>query len=195
MKNLLFATTACLLCASIGLAEDRFYSTAAAANASQWVTGCCDHQPMASDHLWDDYCAEQAAEGAHHGHHFGIGGKCAGPGCGIPACSRWRPRNTGSISPLALLQRRHVGACGSSCEMPVAAACADAAPSVKLAPRPQGCGCADHANADALPAAPRVLAEPPVVDSVPVVPVPKADTEDLEAPFQPEAPSELELPE
>lgn len=83
-KSFVFAMVLAACGANVVLACDQCN---AGGGPNQWVTGCCEHQPMESDHLWDDYCNEQhCAPRLQRVAHFG------GAPAGIPACSRWRPR-------------------------------------------------------------------------------------------------------
>ena len=82
------------------------------ANASKWATGCCEHEPMWSDHLWDDYCNEQQSC-KQHGCRLRKARPCGGCSGNMPGPGRWRPR--GGCSGLSGFR----GFAPGSCEAPI----------------------------------------------------------------------------
>ena len=104
----------------------------AGANASQWVNGCCEHEPMWSDHLWDDYCNEKQAPKSKRCHARQCGGHndC---GC-LPGAGRWRPRGGCSLGGFR-------GFAAGSCEAPIYLDSVAAPAATPAATGAHGAGC------------------------------------------------------
>lgn len=111
LKSVLFAVVVAISATPLSSACDHCNGA-----PTQWVTGCCDHEPSPADHLWDDYCSERNAP------------KCClkrsgctscASGC-MPGCSRWRPRPTGAfLGGIGGLRGVHGRGYGDVVEMPM----------------------------------------------------------------------------
>jgi hypothetical protein len=141
------------------------------AGGPNWSTGCCQDEPLCSDHLWDDYCATKAAHQAkwaewlqRHQH----GSRCVtcSGGCSGPACSRWRPRGGASLGGFRGFRGSAHGGC-SSCQSvmgPAAPAhgygclCPQCQPRIDASQHGAGCVCPQcQAAASAAPPAPGTI--------------------------------------